>query len=217
MLPGTQPNFGPVKANILSLYAGINYALGWNNSSGKEASGITPLAGIDYAHWFSKKVAVSAGVGYAELSNLNKTYSSTTTRYDFGANATVSTLTPKSLYYLSIPVKFQYNFSNKFSSRFGLDYMWLMNTSSTLTTYQQNYFGQETGNTSQTKLGYTQGFSNYDVQFALSGTYMITDRFGLSLEYYYGMVYVENNSFPGINQYERNSGFRFFISYQFMK
>ncbi len=217
MLPGTTPNFGPYTANIISAYAGVNYAFGWNNTDGKEASGVTPMGGIEYAHFFSKKVALSAGVGYAELTKLNKTYSSSITQYDFGANATITSVTPKTIYYLSIPVEFQYHFTEKLSANLGLNYLWMLTTSSTLNSYNENYLGQQSNMTSKTQNGYTQGFSNYDFQLILTGTYMFTERFGISAQYYNGLVYIENNSFPGVNQYERNSGFRLFLSYQLVK
>ncbi len=202
--------------NSLSVDAGANYSFGWNNGT-KEANGITPWGGVTFTHAFSNNIAASAGVDYTELNHLNKTYTSSVMQYDFGASSKITTVTPQTIYYLAIPINFQYNINDKFRLSAGLDYLWMLTTSSTVNTYQKDYLGQQTETSSRSQNGYTQGFANYDFQFTIKPSMMLTERFGISIEYYYGLVYVENNSFPGINQYERNSGIRFFLSYTVLK
>ena len=216
MIPGTTPNYPPYTANILSVYAGGNYSLGWTNNGITEGSGITPLGGFTYTHYFSIKFSASIGVGYSELNKLDKSYTSNTIQYDFGQNANITSVTPEKVYYMAFPARFHYSVGKSIFTG-GIDFLWLLTTSSQLTTYKQNYLGQESGNTSQMQNGYTEGFNNMDFQFIVGYTRMLTERLGISAEYYYGLAYVENSSFPGINNYDRNKGFRLVLSYQLMK
>ncbi len=216
-LPGTEQPYVPdYDANILSVYAGGNYSFGWKNNGTQEGSGITPLGGFIYTHYFNYRYSASVGLGYSELNKLDKTYTSSIIQYDFGQNADVTTVTPQRIYYLTMPFKFQVNINDKNMFSIGLDFLFMLTTASTLTAYQQSPFGQEAGSSTMQN-GYTQGFSNYDFQFTGSYTYMITSRLGIRPEYYFGVNYIENKSFPGINQYERNSGVRLVLSYKLMK
>jgi hypothetical protein len=203
-------------ANILSVYAGANYALGWNNAGIKEANGITPWGGFLYTRNFNRKISASVGIGYSEINNLNKTYTSSTMQYDFGSATHIITLTPQSSYYIAIPLNFQYNFDRKDKASIGFDYVILLTNYCTLNTYQQTYFSETTLG-SETENGYTQGFSNNDFQITLSYSRMLTNRLGIGLEGYIGLISVENSSFPGINEYGKNKGGRLFLSYQLMK
>jgi hypothetical protein len=219
LLPGTQPNYtnndNPT-SNILSVYAGGNYSFGWKDNGEKEGSGITPWAGFNFTHYFTNDISASLGVGYSELNHLNETYTSSMMQYDFGANATITTITPQVVYYIAFPLKLQYNLDSKNMFGVGLDYLLMLTTSSILTTGQQTSFGETTG-TSEKQNGYTQGFSNSNIQLTLAYTRMLTGRFGISAEYYYDFDYVENNTVPGINQSAKNSGLRLVLSYQLMK
>jgi hypothetical protein len=197
--------------------AGLNYSFGWTTNGDKEANGATFFGGLGIGYHLSPKLSASVGVDNYEINNLNKTYTSSIIQYDFGQSANITTVTPKSVSYLRFPVNFQYKFSDKIMGSLGLDYLMLLTTSSTVTSYTTNYLGQETNLSSQTQNGYVQGFSNSNFQFTGTFTWIPCCRLGVNLEYYVGVGYVENKSFPGISQYENTSGFRFFLSYQLMK
>lgn len=217
ILPGTPTtDRSDYAKNILSVYAGANYCFGWSYNGDREANGITPWAGVDYTRYFSRKWALMVGAGYGELNNLNKTYISSIIQYDFGATGHIIDVTPQKVFYLAVPMKFQYNFDNNDLLSAGINCLILMTTSSTLNTYQQTYFSN-TLQLSETENGYTQGFSNFDFQFEVAYTRMFTNRFGAGFDIYWGLGYVENNTFPGSNQFERNNGFRLVLSYQLMK
>jgi hypothetical protein len=218
MIPGTSARHDTAKysSNILSVYAGANYSFGWNTNGTQEASGMSFLGGLNYTHYFSKTIAASLGLGYSELNNLDKTYTSSTIQYDFGANTQVITVEPRMVYYLSVPLNFQYNIDSKDGVSLGFDYLIMLTTSSTLNSYNQTYFGVSPTAT-ETENGYTQGFSNYDFQITISYTRMITKRLGICLEGYWGFISVENSSFPGNTQSEMNKGGRLVLSYQLVK
>jgi hypothetical protein len=204
--------------NILSVYTGGNYSLGWGDADNgeKQANGITPWGGFDFTHYFTNDIAASIGIGYSEINHLNETYTSSIIQYDFGANSSITTVTPQTAYYIAFPVSLKYNIDDKDKIGIGCDYLLLMTTSSILNTYQQSYFSQ-TASTTEKQNGYTQGFSNTDIELTLSYTRMITDRLGISIDFYHDLGYIENGSIPGTNQPTKNNGLRLVLSYQLMK
>lgn len=220
LLPGTTPRYvhSNYSSNIFSVYAGGDYSFGWKNEesaengSAKQASGITPLAGIYYTHYFGN-ISASLGIGYSELNGMNKTYTSNILQYDFGANEMVTTVTPETVYYLAFPFKLQYDASSKDIVGINCNYLLMLTTYSTLTTYQQTYFSQTTIS-AEKQNGYTQGFSNAEWQLGLSYTRMITGRLGITAEIYHDLGYVENNSFSNLTQNTKNNGLRLILSYQ---
>lgn len=197
--------------------AGLNYSLGWNNNGDKEAGGTTFIASLRIGYHVSPKLSVLIGAGNYEITNLNKTYTSSIIQYDFGQNASITTVTPKSAMYLRFPVNLQYKISDKFLVTGGFDYFMLLTTSSTVNSYTVNYLGQESGNTTQTQNGYVEGFNNSNFQFTETFTYIPCCRLGINLQFYEGVGYIENKSFPGITQENNLNGLRLFLSYQLMK
>ncbi len=217
MIRGTEPVDKPVYfANILSAYIGGAYSFGWNNNGIKEANGITFLGGIDYTHYFGSKISASAGAGYAELNSLETGYTSSVIQYDFGLNENVVKVTPQTIYYITVPVKVQYSFDDKNMLSVGGEYLVMLTTQSLVNSYHQTYF-EQTLLSSVKENGYTQGFSNYDIQGTISYTRMLTFRLGVRLELYHGFEYIRNSTFPGTNQLEQNNGVRVAISYQLVK
>jgi len=203
-------------SNILSVFAGGNYSFGWNDEGEKQGNGITPWAGFNFTHYFGNTLSIALGFGFSELNHLDQTYTNSLIQYDFGANATTTSISPQTVYYVDLPLKLQYTLGNKNIFGLGINYLLLMTTYSTLSTYQQTYFS-ETPGTSTKQLGYTQGFSNSDMQLTLSYTRMVAGRIGIGAEYYYDNNYLENNTVPGINQNAKNSGIRVFLTFQLVK
>jgi len=202
--------------NSVSIYAGGGYSMGWKDNGEREGNGLTPFGGLSFTHYFIRKISVSVGIGYSQINNLKNTYNSSSTQYDFGTNANIITITPQTIYYLVLPFSIQYGLNDKNRIGVGCDYLRMLTTDATVTEYQQNNFG-ETISTSKKEKGYTQGISNSDFQIILSYNRMLTSRFGINVEYYYGLVYIENSSFPNLNQYNKESGFRLVLSYLLIK
>lgn len=231
--PDNPASSAPPCTNILSVYAGGNYSFGWINvgtvTDYKEGNGITPWGGFDFTHYFAGDFSASLGVGYSELNNLNETYANSLVQYDFGANSSITTVTPQTVYYLAFPFKLQWNLDTKNMFGLGINYLLMLTTSSTLTTYAQSYSIENnsvsptnTPGTSQKQNGYTQGFNNSNMQLSISYTRMLTGRLGASLELYHDFDNVENNTVPVFNQYTfnqngKNMGLRLVLSYQLMK
>ncbi len=209
---------GDFKPSIyLFVNAGGDYSPGSSINGDKEAYGLTPWGGGGLGYHFSPKLSATVGADYDEIINLNKTYTGNIIEYDFGANSSVTTVTPKSVSYLRFPLSLQIKINDKSMFTGGLDYLMLLTTSSTVNSYQVNYLGQESNKSSQTQTPYVQRFYNNNFQFNVAYTWMPFKRFGINFEGYYGIGYIENNSFPFYQYLKNNSGFRIFFSYQFMK
>jgi len=211
---------GDLYPNILSVYAGGTYSLGWRNAAPvkniKEANGITPWGGFIFTHYFSGDLSASVGMGYSELTNLKGTYTSNVVQYDFGTTASTTAVSPQTVYYLVFPLKLQYDIDNKNLLGIGCNYLLMLTTYSTLTTYEQTDFS-ETPGTSEKQNGYTQGFSNSNWQIMISYTRMLTARLGISVEYYRDLDYIENNTITNLSQSAKNGGYRLVFSYQLLK
>jgi hypothetical protein len=200
---------------LFSADAGGGYSLGWKKENGTQGNGLSPILGISVAHYFSSKISALIGLQYNSLGNINTLYSNSTITYDFGTNTNINSVTVKTLYYISLPIKLQYNISNKNMISGGIDVLYLLNTSSSVVSYNQNYFGVS-GNTALTKMGYMDGINNMDAQLTLAYRRK-TNRFTVTAEGYYGLLDIESNTFFGNNVFERNSGLRFILSYDIIK
>ncbi len=202
IIPGTEQPYQPVYIpNIFSVYLGGNYSFGWKNNGTQEGSGITPVGGFIFTHYFSYRYSASIGIGYSELNKLNKTYTGSIVEYNSGQNADITMVTPQLIYYFAVPLKIQYNITDRSIASIGLDALYVVTTASNVTTYHESPAGEIIGGSSMQN-GYTQGFSNFDFQLTGAYTRMLTERLAIRLEYYLGVNYVETKSFPGINQLE---------------
>ena len=202
---------------VFSIDAGANYSLGWKNSNTKEAAGFNGVFGFSMSYYFNQKWNLLIGIQYNSLANLSySSYISSNSQYDFGFNRTNTTITPKMLYYISIPVKLQYNFNNKNGISIGMNILYLLNTKSKVDTYTQTTF-ETTNHITTTKTGYMDGFAGWDMQPALAYRRRIYKKFDLRAETYYGLIDIKNNLIFGINRSEHNCGVKLTLSYNFIK
>ena len=200
---------------LLSIDVGGGYSFGWKKEGATQGNGFSPIVGISVTHYFSNTISVFVGVQYNSLGNINTLYSNSSTQYNFGENTTVNSVTLKTLYYIALPLKFQYNITDKDIISGGVNILYLLNTSSTVVSYNQDYFGVS-GYTSTTKMGYMDGINNLDAQLTLAYRRKI-NRFTISVEGYYGLLDIENSNFFNNNVFERNSGLRGIISFDIIK
>jgi hypothetical protein len=207
----------PARAStIIGIDAGGGYSLGWKSGDTSQANGLSPLFGVTITHFFSKKIALSAGMDYTNLTKLKTSYSNSTTTYDFGASYTATTITPKTLHYAMVPLTLQYYINDNNAICVGASVLYLINTSSTVTTSTQNDLNPMTSQ-SKTSMGYTDGFNKLDMQARLAYRRRIYKSFSASIEGYYGLLDIEENSFFSSNTFQRNSGFRLILSYDLIK
>jgi hypothetical protein len=200
---------------LFSVDAGAGYSLGWMKEGATQGNGVSPVLGISVTHYFSTNISALIGLQYNSLTNINTLYSNTSQLYDFGAVSDVTSVTLKTLYYVALPIKFQYSINSNNMVSVGANILYLLNSNSNVVSYNQNYFGTS-GYTSANKMGYMDGLNNLDAQITLAYRRKI-QRFTATLEGYYGLLDIEKNSFFNNNVFERNSGLRIMISYDIIK
>lgn len=200
---------------LLSIDAGAGYSLGWKKEGATQGSGLSPVLGFSVTHYFNTNISAHIGLQYNSLTNVNTLYSASTSQYDFGATNNVTSVTLKTLYYAALPIQFQYHFSSNDVIGIGANMLYLVNSNSNVVSYNQNYFGTS-GYTSVNKTGYMDGINTWDAQLTLAYRRKIS-RFTISVEGYYGLLDIENNSFFNNNVFERNSGLRTILSFDIIK
>jgi len=200
---------------IFSIDAGCGYSLGWMKAGATQGNGVSPVSGLSVTHYFSTKISALIGLQYNSLPNVNTLYTNNATQYSFGSSTDLTSVTIKTLYYLSLPLKFQYNINDKNMVSAGVNVLYLLTSNSNVVSYNQDYFGTS-GYTSVNKMGYTDGINNWDAQATLAYRRRI-NRFSISAEFYYGLLDIESNSFFNNAVFERNSGLRLILSYDIIK
>jgi hypothetical protein len=213
---GNIKNYG-IPKNIFSIDAGVGYSLGWKSDNGTDANGFNYIIGIRYTHNFNKSWGFSLGVQYNQLTHVNAQYSGSIQRYDYGTYDSVNAVSVNTLHFLAFPLKVRYNLNNKYSFGFGPTFQYLITSTGTQTTYiiTDNNYGKSYGSSSAS--GYTEGFNPLNVQLALEGSRKITGNLFISLELYYGLTDVEQNSFFHGSPAEQDKGIRLILNYNFLK
>ena len=214
-MPIPEPPVRIKAANILSIDAGGGYSLGWKNYGVKEANGISPVFGVSVGHFFSKKIAVVIGIQYNSLTKLKTPYSNVTATYDFGVQANGTTVLPTTIHYVAAPLTLRYYFDDNNALCFGGSVLYLINTTSKVTTFSQYELSPSSSQT-KSSMGYTQGFSNIDIQARIAYRRRIYKAFALTAEGYFGLL-DDENAFFADNTFKRNSGFRLILSWDLIK
>ena len=202
--------------NFFSIDAGTNYCFGWKSNIHTEAAGFNFLAGLSFTHYFNEHWSVLVGAQYNNLSHLTESYSSSNTQYGFGYTKTITMVTPKTLHYLAIPIKAQYNINPKNIISLGVTPMFLLNSNSMVDTYTQADFVTAT-HIVKTKSGYMDGLNTFDMQLSLAYRRRFLKRFVLGVEAYYDFCDIRYNSYWGNNTKENNRGLKLILSYNFIK
>jgi hypothetical protein len=201
---------------LVSIDGGAGYSFGWMKDGATQGSGISPAFGISTTHYFNAKWSAYLGIQFNELTNINTLYSSSTDQYSFGLNSNVNSVTLKTFYYAAVPIRLQYCFGFKNLIGIGVNVLYLVNTSSSVVTYNQDYFGTS-GYTSANKSGYMDGINSLDVQAVIAYKRKIYNRLSAGVEFYYGLLNIEDESFFNDNTFARNSGLKLIFSYDIIK
>lgn len=212
--------------SILSIEAGASYLFGWNNTVKNDATGINPLAGINFSYMFgkTKKIGISSGVQYNSVNNIkSSTFTCRKTQYDFGAVNETTEIITKKLHYIYVPLKliFGPNVKNTFGA--GCNFGYLLNSVSNTETYTQTAFTRTAPEVTKSK-GYYEGYSKADIQLSLSYKRTIYKNLSVSVEFLYGIKDIKNNAFFNAEENnsskkltENNKGFKLIMSYDLFK
>jgi hypothetical protein len=210
---------GLASATFVSLDAGINGQLGWNNKEVIEGRGITPVLGIDITHAFNQTWSVSAGVQYNGIWYLKPdTKTAKTTIYDFGSTTTTITTKPGFLHYIAVPLTIQYHFNDKNAILAGGSFSCLLNAKSKV---QESITrvgpalatGSISADNSNNNDYYIKTFNPFDAVIGIGYRRRISTRFLITGIADFGLLDVKQNSASLKNTFERNSGLRVILSY----
>ena len=199
--------------NILTADVGSSYGFGWSNLGIKEASGFNPLLGISFTHFFTQKIAGLIAAQYTSLGHLNYShYTQVNTQYDFGLEQTKTVITPTVLYYIAMPLQFQYYLNHKNSFTAGVNTLFLLYSNGMESIDQGNSGGIGNFNTVVAR-GYRDGFTPYDIQGTLGYRLQLGKKLLVCAEGYYGFINCKNNAFFGLQHPVHNTGIKLTLSY----
>lgn len=197
----------------LHVDVGTYWSYGYAAGSKRDARGFSATAGAYYSTEISSRFWLSAGLRYLEVRNLS--YSSKTSRtstFTYGENSTITTITPFSLHYLSIPVSCAFVLSAKQQIGMTAAFNYLLNVTAKIKELEQQQ-GSANKTIEYKQSGYVQGISWLDMQAALFYRYRFNTTFAAQLEIIKGITDVKENNFFSLQQSERNNGFRISMVY----
>jgi hypothetical protein len=207
------PSFNNLAGEGIFYEAGAAWYYGWKGSENLEARGFSPLVGVNYMNQLNNRCALSFGFHYLQVRNLsNSSKTSRLSTYNYGEQSRVTVITPSTVHYLVLPLRFQYyaNRYNSFGS--GINLAYLLNVDAKVTSFDES--PGYTGNHTTVKLGgYTEGFSWFDCQLAFFYRRRIGNSLALQAEIFTGLTDVKQDEFFGLRGKERNSGAKLSLVY----
>jgi hypothetical protein len=204
----SKPEEPKLHKNLLSLEAGADYLMGWQNPGSKDANGLNPILGINYTRFFNRHIGLSIGVQYNSVAHLNySSHVSTDTHYAFGQENDVTVITPTKLHYIVAPFKINFAINPKNIFGVGCNVAYLMNVDNKVETYNTRLNYVSDHHISKTK-GYVSGINPWDTQLSVFYRRTLFKDLSINAEVIYGMNDVKDNTFFNSNVYERNVGFK---------
>ena len=204
-----------LKNMIVSVEAGFNYLYGWKGAMGTEARGFNPVFGLNYHKSLFHFYGYSIGLHFTSVGHL-KNFSDTSkvTRYKFGEESDVTVISPRTFYYLDIPLYLNWKFSTHQSIGAGLNFSYLLNVNSKVETYQESI--SISGNKSQMERGYTEGVSKQNLQFGFYYRRQLFKNLYLQPALLIGLKDLKDNAFFNSDTKERSSGIKITLLYSLM-
>ena len=195
-------------ANIFSIKAGTNFALGWNNNDTTEARGFNPIIGFSVTHIFNLKWMVQSGIHYESINHLKEKLIYSDIKYDFGYSSADTAIMPKTLHYIVLPVQIIYSINSKNLVGIEGSAFYLFNTTSKVITYTNNN-STIVGEKERIALGYMQNLNQWNASLSVIYRRRITDKLTISGKGDYGLMDIKDNG----NLFERNISLSIFLTY----
>jgi hypothetical protein len=202
---------------LISVEAGADYLNGWKNSDSRDARSVNLLFGINYFTNIQHKMDLSIGLHYTSVSNLSSSnYTSRVTRLGFGEESTVTIFTPVKLHYLLIPMRFNYCLTPLNTIGIGFNLGYLLTVDSEIETYTEKFNTKSNQELSKAR-GYTEGFKKYDSQLSLFYKRRLYPKLAINVEAFVGLADIKDNQFFNSNVFERNTGLKLTLVYNFLR
>lgn len=199
--------------NSIYLEGGANYLAGWKIDDKKDGNGFNPVAGISYQYAINRRYALSTGLHYTSVRNLNAfSHQSEETTYGFGVKKEITVITPEKIHYLQLPIKLNVMLNAKNIIGAGYTFGYLLTVNSKVEKYSD---GVSTGSSPVVSkaTGYTHGFNKYDSQISIFYRRLLYKKIYLNAEALYGLSDAKKNSFFSSSAMERNMGLKITIMY----
>lgn len=201
------------KTHYLNVEFGGVYLLGWRTEKGTDGQGADWYGGFNYGVYLNKKMNVSAGLQAYNIRNINQAFfACKQTEYDFGVVTSNTVITSNNLYYLSIPVKFNYAFNSNNQIGFGVNSGLAVGAENTVQTYNE-YEGNVKSNISTTKNNALyDGVNSFNLMLTASYKAQIIPKLFFTGEFIYGVTDIFKNNNFAKNQ-EQPMGIRIGLQY----
>lgn len=199
------------KTHFLNVEAGINYWLGWNVLKQKDAKGFDWYAGVNYAYYVSKRIALGIGAQMFNLRNINQPfYSTEKTDYSFGSIKTSTVITTNQINYLAVPLKLYYRINRFNQVSVGLNTAYVYKTTNKVESLS-------TENSSVAIQNHTIYNDVQSLNYSLTLSYRVRtfNRWWLSFEGMYGLSDAFHGNLNSAN-FERPIGMRLGLQYNLL-
>lgn len=207
-----------VRKNMLSIEIGTAFAFGWNYNDSVEGRGFTPLLGIKYTRSLGTKWLLNTGLQCTSVGYLN--YSPHTVKHinsSFGYSSSDTTVATTWLYYLTLPLQIHYKLNDKNYIGIGGTVSYMITGSGKITTYKQSDDFGVTDKKVSLQYGYVKGFNPWNASLMLVYTRKFSNRISASLNPYFGLMDIKNNSYFSKSKLERDLGVKLIFSFNIFK
>ncbi|HXP52360.1 MAG TPA: hypothetical protein VN922_20570, partial [Bacteroidia bacterium] len=216
ILPNKEPIFvRPVPKYIISVEAGGGYSLGWKYGDTAQGNGVNPVIGIGFTKPINENWSIKSGIQFSTLGGMSSVpFAIKHVTYDFNYHSNDTAVTTQKLYYAILPLQVEYKVGQKNAVGLGGTLSYLINATGTIKVYSVN------GNTITNINAYSQNiglkYNQWNASLYLVYKRNITNRFSVYLIPYFGLMDIKSNSFFGENNFERDSGVKFLLSYNIL-
>ena len=204
------------RSRFVGLEFGATYLMGWNSSNGKDGAGLNWFAGLNAGTGMCKKTSVNVGLQLYNITNIsNPFYNASEKLYSFGYTSSFTSVTTDNLYYLALPLKFNYHLSRSGFVGLGLNTGYLVKAHSRVDTYK-DADGVKSNPVMQGNDKIYDGTRSINLMGSVSYNTKLNSRTTLSLEFIYGFTDLFENS-ENIKNLERPMGLRVGMNYHLFK
>ena len=202
------------KKHYLNIEVGANYLLGWDANKGKDGQGLNGFAGFNYGRYLSNKISISVGLQAYNIANIQQPfYLVASKEYGFGSKNIYTRVTSNQLYYVALPLKFNYAINTTNSIGFGVNVAYLVGAGNTVSKYYLlDNEEKSIGSSTTHNKGIYTGTNMVNMMLSAHYKTQFGKRIGLNLEFNYGVSDIFKNT-DAIKTSEKPMGIRLGLSY----
>jgi len=207
-------NTNTPKKHYLNIEMGANYLLGWNAMKGNDGQGMNGFAGINYGRYLSNKISISIGIQAYNIANIKQPfYLISSKEYGFGSKNIYTRVTSNQLYYIALPLKFNYAINSTNIIGFGINTAYLVGANNTVSKYYLlDNEEKSIGSSTTHNKGIYTGTNMVNMMLSAHYKTQFGKRIGLNLEFNYGLSDIFKNT-DVVKTSEKPMGIRLGLSY----